>query len=237
MLVDPSRPRPELPKPAPEDLICLPPEELICKAPEEPSEAGQSLAPTDNTGVMSLMGSALKSVNLNAAAPPAPPATPALHLLGLKQGDKLEVDGTTTADGSATVKTLNDKNLELQTLINIPYVARGLADDYFTLSGGKVNLSIKVTREGDQYRYQLLDNNAGGAVKGTGLSQLKIKEGSHTESSLWGSSKQVKTQTLSLDTSDGVLTIRLQQKGDEVTGSVSIPGLPSLLNTFDLEKE
>lgn len=199
--------------------------------PAAPAPAG---VPADKARFENPGGKALASIALGGAGVKE---APALKLLGIKQGDKLEVDGATTADGSATVKTLNDGAPELQAAINIPYLARGLADDAFALVDGKVNLSIKLTREGDKHRFQLIDNNAKGAIKGSGLSKLVSSEGTRTEKGFWGGSEQIKTQTLSIDTEQGALKISLQQdaKG-KVTGTVTIPGLPGMLNSFDLEK-
>lgn len=202
-------------------------------APPASAEPKPSGAPVDQKQIQAQAGSAIKSVSFD-TKPTAPP----LKLLGLSQGDKLSVDGTLSADGTATVKTLNDNSFELQANINIPGVARGIADDYFGLADGKVNLSIKLTREGDKYRYQLLDNNAKGKSKGSGLSELKISEGTKTSKGLFGGSETFKTQSLSIKTAEGNLNIRLQQNAKgELTGSVEIPGLPGMLKTFDLKKQ
>lgn len=209
-----------------------------------PQASSPQASPPKDQSAVSPLGTAMQSLSLTGATmaaavtPAAAPAPPPLRLLGLKQGDKLEVDGLTTADGVATVKQLEDSKFDLQASINIPYVVRGLADNEFTLKDGKVNLSITLTREGDQYRYRLLDNNANGKVKGSGLSKLEISEASKTETGFWGGSQKVKTQSLSIDTPEGKLTIKLKQdaKG-ALTGSVSIPGLPSPLNSFGLEKQ
>lgn len=185
----------------------------------------------DQRQIQAQAGKALTQVSLS-----SPPQAPDFQLLGLKQGDTLEVDGTLTADGSATVKTLSADKFEMQARINIPGVARGLASKEFQLVDGKVNLSIKLSRQGDKYRYELVDN-ASGKNKGSGTSALKIENGSKTVSSLFGSSEKVATQTVTVKTDQGDLSIRLQQnKKGEVSGSVTIPGLPSIISTFDLEK-
>lgn len=204
-------------------------------APPGPAKAqsAPSGEPKDHKQIQAQAGSAIKSVSLE-SKPTAPP----LKILGLSQGDKLTVDGTLTADGTANVKTLTEDSFELQASINIPGVARGIADDYFGLADGKVNLSIKLTREGDKFKYQLLDNNANGKSRGSGLSELKVNEGSKTITGFWGGSEKVKTQSLSIKTAEGDLSIRLQQNSKgEVSGSVEIPGLPGMLKTFDLKKQ
>ncbi|PKL75195.1 MAG: hypothetical protein CVV27_16645 [Candidatus Melainabacteria bacterium HGW-Melainabacteria-1] len=228
MQIKSSQPGPAHPAPhSPKSAQPLPAEELICRV-DAPATA-------DQAQLGNPLGSAVQSLPLG--NPPPTSSAPPIRLLGLKQGDRLEVDGATTADGTARVQVLNEKAFELKAEINIPYLARGLADDSFALSGGKVNLSIKLTREGDKYRYQLLDNNAGGKIKGSGLSELKISEGSKTEQGFWGGSEKFKTQSLTIKTSDGDLSIQLKQNSQgKVSGSVTIPGLPSLLNSFDLDK-
>lgn len=187
----------------------------------------------DQSRISNQAGRAVTQVALGASSPQAQP----IRLLGLRQGDSLEVDGTLTADGTATVKTLNDNEFELQTSINIPSVARGFADDEFKLVGGKVNLSIKLKRDGDKYRYSLVDNHSG-KTKGSGSSELKVTEGSKSESGLFGGKTTYKTQSLQISTDQGNLTIKLKQdpKGG-LTGSVTIPGLPGIVSTFDLEKQ
>ncbi|MGV3524621.1 MAG: hypothetical protein ACO1RX_10360 [Candidatus Sericytochromatia bacterium] len=208
------------------------------QAAASPAPAANAPAPApapkpagDQRQIQTQAGKALTQVSLASA-----PQAPDFQLLGLKQGDTLEVDGTLTADGSATVKTLRADTFELQARINIPGVARGLASKEFQLENGKVNLSIKLSRQGDKYRYELIDN-ASGKNKGSGTSALKIENGSKTVSSLFGSGEKVATQTVTVKTDQGDLSIRLQQnKKGEVSGSVTIPGLPSIISTFDLEK-
>ena len=54
---------------------------------------------------------------------------------------------------------MDGKNLEIQAEINIPGLVRGLADDYFGLRNGKINLSIKLSQDSKgQWHYQLHDN-------------------------------------------------------------------------------
>lgn len=179
-----------------------------------------SLNPQDKAPKQTPSGSAVS--NLSFAQEP-----PKLELLGLKQGDKLEVDGISSANGTASVKTLNPNAFELKTSIHIPWVARGIASESFKLVDNRVDLSIKLTKQGDKYKYQLVDNNSG-KTKGSGLSDLDIKTGAKGGS---------KNQSISVKTSQGNLVIRLEQNANgKVSGSVDIPGLPSIINTFDLSK-
>lgn len=212
------------PAPTKAPLAAAPP----AQAKSAPASSPTAKTPTDTKNIQAQAGKAIATVSLSPKAAP-------LNILGLKQGDRLSVDGTLNADGGATVKTLNENQFELQAQIHIPGIAQGIADDEFKLVNGKVNLSIKLTREGDQYRYELKDT-ASGKNKGSGSSELKVTNGTKTVSSLF-SSERVKTQTLQIKTDQGNLTIQLQQNSKgAVSGSVTIPGLPGIVSTFDLEK-
>ncbi len=202
--------------PAPSEKV-----ELKASPLTSPPAPKTSLAPQDAAPKQTQPGSAVS--NLTFAQEP-----PKLDLLGLKQGDQLAVDGISSANGTATVKTLNADAFELKTAIHIPWVARGIAGESFKLVDNRVDLSIKLTKKGDKYKYQLVDNNSG-KVKGSGLSDLDIKNGRKGGS---------QTQSISVKTSQGNLVIRLEQSASgKVSGSVDIPGLPSIINTFDLDKK
>jgi hypothetical protein len=149
-------------------------------------------------------------------------------LLGLNQGDKLEFDGIASANGEGQITKMDGKNLEIQAEINIPGLVRGLADDYFGLRNGKINLSIKLSQDSKgQWQYQLHDNVSNKGA-GSGKSNLQVNE---------TNSKGNRVQTITASTPNGDLVIRISQNSKgKIEGSLSIPGIPKIVSGFDFSK-
>lgn len=149
-------------------------------------------------------------------------------LLGLNQGDKLEFDGIASANGEGQIKKMDGKNLEIQAEINIPGLVRGLADDYFGLRNGKINLSIKLSQDSKgQWQYQLHDNVSNKGA-GSGKSNVQVNE-TH--------SKGNRVQTITASTPNGDLVIRISQNAKgKIAGSLTIPGIPKMVSGFDFSK-
>lgn len=206
-------------------------EPQMCKAEDTITTLFESDS-HQSTGVSK--GSAPPTVAFVATPPKAAP----LQLIGLKPGNLLDIDGTLTADGTGKVLKLNANEFELQATVNIPSLGRGLAAKSFDLKEGKITLSIQLTREGDHYTYSLRDV-IGNRSMGSGKSDVVVNNGSYRTSDFFGGNpRTVKTQTLTVKTSEGDLVIKLADdpKG-KVTGSVSVPMLPSFINTFDLTRK
>lgn len=149
-------------------------------------------------------------------------------LLGLNQGDKLVFDGIATADGAGQIKKMDGKNLEIQAEVNIPGLVRGLADDYFGLRNGKINLSIKLSQDSKgQWQYQLHDNVSNKGA-GSGKSNVQVNE---------TRSKGNRVQTITASTPNGDLVIRISQNSKgKIEGSLTIPGIPKMVSGFDFSK-
>lgn len=179
--------------------------------------------PTDQRSLSSQSGRATAAVSLS-----NPPVQTGVILLGFKQGDKLEFDGIASANGDGEIKKMDGKNLEIQAEINIPGLVRGLADDYFGLRNGKINLSIKLTQDSKgQWQYQLHDNvNNKGA--GSGKSNVQVNETSN---------RGTRVQTITASTPNGDLVIRISQNSQgKLKGNLSIPGIPKIVSGFDFNK-
>jgi hypothetical protein len=190
----------------------------VNKAPEPELARPGSARPTPLPQAPA-KGSALTHLSLDA---------PPTFGLGLKAGDRLSIDGTLSADGNGQIRRLDARNIEIQAEVNIPGLVRGLADDYFGLRNGKVDLSVRLNQGSDgQWRYQLYDHVKGKSA-GSGKSPLTVSE---------KQSGGRQSQTLTAQTRNGKLVIQIHEDArGKISGSFSIPGLPGALKSFDFTR-
>ncbi|MGE3726785.1 MAG: hypothetical protein AB7I41_14590 [Candidatus Sericytochromatia bacterium] len=193
-------------------------------APPAPPKSAPTPVPRQDQHTLSApSGRAAAAVSLSSPTPQA-----GVMLLGLKQGDKLDFDGIASANGSGQIKKMDGKNLEIQAEINIPGLVRGLADDYFGLRNGKIDLSIKLTQDSKgQWQYQLHDNVSNKGA-GSGKSNVQVNETFQ---------RGTRVQTITASTPNGDLVIRISQNAQgKLSGSLTIPGIPKMVSGFDFSK-
>lgn len=207
---------------------------------KKPAQASQTLQKPNPitsyfTSAMTMVsGSAMTVFTLLGASA----SSPDIDLLSLSKGDELDIDGVTTMNGTATLKTLQDDKLELSFNVNVPGLVRDLADEHFRLKNGRLDLSLKVKREGEDFTYQLVDNHSG-YRKGSGDSDISITNSSFKRSGLFGyNARTVKAQDVVIGVRDGDIKISIEDDPEGgVTGTIYLPMLPPGARTFDFTKK
>jgi len=83
---------------------------------------------------------------------------PILTLSGFNAGDKVELDGPLWFNGNGKIEQLDSKAFAFQFSMKVP----DSAGKYFKMVNGKINLTVKVAKDGNnQIKVTTRDNNAG----------------------------------------------------------------------------
>jgi hypothetical protein len=170
-------------------------EKPVSFAPEIPNEDGRNFQyPADNAEI-TIKSDAIPSTmsEMEILNKPGEKET-ILKFPGVSAGDTFAVDGPAWYDGNAVLKRFDNNVLEL----NIKMRATDFfGETGFKITDGKIDLDIRLEKNGDKYKIITTDNNDNGSTFTERV--LKVENGK-TESGLFKSAKNF------IKISDGVKT-------------------------------
>ena len=218
------------------------------EADDRRSEAASiGAVPLEQARLKTRQGSAISSLNIHSGLSPlghsqgASPIgaavttilNPPLYLVGLKQGDSLDLVGG--IKGKATVTRLNEHGFSLELTLDSPHPLGIPLNEGFKEQDGKLLVTVSVQRKaGNQYNYTLYDNNDGRKIKTAHEGELVSKEYLETVPHNSADTEENHLQKLSIGIPEGALKVdsRLGSKG-QLEGVFSFPGLPSVFDSTE----
>ncbi|MEZ0367913.1 MAG: hypothetical protein ACAI44_02370, partial [Candidatus Sericytochromatia bacterium] len=131
-------------------------------------------------------------------------------------------------NGTGELKELSPAALQIRMEVATPAAYLGfniqkMAEEAgLKVSGGKINVSVRLEKSGEAYQYMLIDHFNADHVVHSDSTQLAVS-----------TSPDGKKQEITIPTSEGNIVISVDIGGKTPTASMNVPGMPS---SFDIAR-